>query len=420
MSSPIRKGRGPLATLLAATVAFFALATPAMAASTALPAPAPVRWGCLPGQQPNPCDGPLDTTYLKSTTLQPRKIDHVETPAPDADRGIDCFYVYPTVTNVPRANAQAALGAQEQAILKYQAARFSQVCNVYAPVYRQATLWGFAPGLALASKGDSPQFQAARRPFDVAYSDVRAAWHAYLARHNNGRGVVLIGHSQGSGLLIRLLREEIDADPAQRNLVVSAIVPGGNLLVPQGQRVGGDLQHLPTCASPGETSCVLAWSTFSTTPPKTALFGRTTGPSASLRSVLGLPNPAGMEVACTNPSELAGDGNQLQAITRSEDFPGPIGAGLKLMFFGLQPRASTTWVVPGERYSGRCARTQGAHVLLIKPTSAASITPYSSPWADWGLHLADINFTLGNLITLVRAQRASWETTHVPAVPAAN
>lgn len=410
-----------IAAALALAVTATADAAEPVAATTpaaALPAPAPVTWGCLPGRTPDPCDAPLDTTYLQSTTIQPRKVDRVETPAKDADRSLDCFYVYPTVNDVPRINARAALGKQERAILGYQAARFSQVCDVYAPVYRQVTLWGFLPGLSLAAKGDTPQFQQARRPFDVAYADVRAAWHDYLANHNYGRGVVLIGHSQGSGLLIRLLRDEIDPDPAERAKVVSAIVPGGNLLVPQGQTVGGDLQHTPLCTTAGQTGCALAWSTFGSSPPKTSLFGRTDGASAALRSVVGLPNPAGMQVACTSPAALAGHGTQLHAITRSADFPGLIGAGLKLLFYGFQPKAHTTWVVPGERYVGKCAHAAGADVLLIKGTSLASVTPYESPWPDWGLHLADINFTLADLIDVVRAQRTSWEQTHPAAAPA--
>lgn len=403
---------------LAALAALAALLLgPAVAQAAEPPTPAPVRWGCLPGAQPNPCEGGLDTTYLTSTTLEPRRTGRVETPAPDADRAIDCFYVYPTVNDAPRANAQNTLGRMEQAILKYEAARFSQVCDVYTPLYRQTTLWGFLPGMSYALGGDpsDPEFQEARRPFDVAYADVRAAWREYLATRNRGRGVVLIGHSQGSGMLQQLLRDEIEPDPSQRALVVSAILAGGNVLVPTGQRVGGDFRSLPLCAEPGETGCIVAWSTFGSTPAATSLFGRTTGLSAALRTVVGLPNPPGMEVACTNPAELAGDGNRLQAITRSADFPGTIGVALKLMFYGLQPRARTTWVVPGERYVGRCARTRGAHVLLVKGTTPLSVTLNPSPWPDWGLHIADINFVLGNLITLVRHQREAWTAQHAVA-----
>ena len=38
------------------------------------------------------------------------------------------------------------------------------------------------------------------------YADVLDAWREYLARDNRGRGVVLLGHSQGTRMLRQLLR----------------------------------------------------------------------------------------------------------------------------------------------------------------------------------------------------------------------
>ncbi len=151
--------------------------------------------------------------------------------------------------------------------------------------------------------------------------------------------------------------------------------PGGNLVVPRGQRVGGDLATIPTCASASETGCVLAWSAFANTPPRTALFGRAGG---SLRAATGLPDVPNGEVACTNPAELSGDAGRLQPITRSERFPGLIGVSLGLMFYGLPPRASTPWVIPGERYRASCVTWAGARVLRVRAASALSVVPYEA------------------------------------------
>lgn len=407
-----------LLTLSVAVLAWWAPA-PALAANPdPTPLPSAPLWACHPDRTPNPCQSndPLATTVLRSTTLEPRRVARVERSSLDADRSIDCFYVYPTVVTSARPTAPLALTSEVQAILKYQAARFSQVCRVFAPVYRQATLGGiFAPVIA-DSSSTSASPGAATRVFGPGYADVKAAWESYVRTENRGRGVVLIGHSQGSGMLIRLMREVIDPDPAQRARIVSAIVPGGNLVVPQGERVGGDLQHLPTCASASETGCVLAWSAFANTPPRTALFGR---PSGSLRAASGLPSVPNGEVACTNPAELSGDGGRLQPITRSETFPGLIGVALGLMFYGLPPRASTPWVIPGEQYRASCVRWRGAHVLRVRSASALTVVPYEAPYPDWGLHLADVNLPLGNLITIVRAQRAAWLAAHPAPSPEA-
>ena len=64
------------------------------------------------------------------------------------------------------------------------------------------------------------------------------AWNHYLKNDNNGRGVVLIGHSQGSGVLSQLIRNEIDGKPIQSR-IISALLLGTNVAVPKGKDVGG-------------------------------------------------------------------------------------------------------------------------------------------------------------------------------------
>lgn len=49
-------------------------------------------------------------------------------------------------------------------------------------------------------------------------------WREYLTEENEGRGVVLIGHSQGSFVLRRLLREEIEPRPEQLRRVVFSLL----------------------------------------------------------------------------------------------------------------------------------------------------------------------------------------------------
>ena len=75
-----------------------------------------------------------------------------------------------------------------------QASRFSQVCNVWAPMYRQAT------GRAHQGRQDIKP-----RVIDTAYDSLLAAWKDYLAHDNHGRPIVFIGHSQGAAMLIKLL-----------------------------------------------------------------------------------------------------------------------------------------------------------------------------------------------------------------------
>ena len=361
-------------------------------ALTAVPsvAEAEVVWLCRPGEQPNPCHESLETTIYEADGSS-----RVETPPLPADPPIDCFFVYPTVSSQPGTNANKDKDDELFAIARYQAARFSQQCRVYAPVYRQLTLASIFTG--------SAEQRAAG--VEIAYGDVREAWREYLARDNGGRGVVLIGHSQGTRMLRQLVREEIDPDPLARSRLVSALLLGGNVLVRKGRPDGGDFQKVPACTGQGQTGCVVAFSVFNETPPANARFGR---PPSSDTSGVGFPAGPDYEVLCTNPASLAANAQApLTTYVRSEPFPGPIGAALIVMYGGPPPSAPTPWLQPADRYTGRCASEDGANFLLIEPIgSARRLNP--SPDAGWGLHLADVNIALGELVALVASQAESY------------
>ena len=79
----------------------------------------------------------------------------------------------------------------------------------------------------------------------IAYGDVLAAWKTYLRKYNQGRGVVLIGHSQGTFVLRELIHQVIDPKKKVRKRLVSAILLGGNVTVAAGQQDRGRLQEHP-------------------------------------------------------------------------------------------------------------------------------------------------------------------------------
>jgi Protein of unknown function (DUF3089) len=380
---------------LAATIA--TALTAALLLLTALPpagAEAKTKWLCKPGERPNPCKGSMETTVFR-----PGGGETVKTPiAPRGQRPVDCFYVYPTVSGQPTTNADKSIDPEQIAIAHNQAARFSLDCKVYAPVYRQATI-------AAISDPDNVDADI----FAKGYGDVLAAWKTYLRRYNDGRGVVLIGHSQGTGMLNRLLSEEIERSREQRRRLISAILLGGNVTVKKGNRgVGGTFKRTPLCRSAKQTGCVIAFSTFNEPPPADALFGRTTGPFATVPDGA---DPNDYKVACTNPAALAGGSGKVRTIARSETFPGAIGAGISIMYGGPAPTADTPWLVPSGRYKAKCDYTDGASSLLIAPIGDAKVlTP--SPLPSWGLHLLDANVALGNLVWIVAKQGKRYVKRH--------
>lgn len=346
--------------------------------ATAGPAAKPV-WLCKPGIADNPCEPGMETTTVSPAGTPTGTF----TPPIVKKPKFDCFYVYPTVSDDKSTNSDLSIDPEERSIALYQAARYSQSCRVFAPMYRQVTLQALLSGGGIS--GDAA---------DIAYSDVLAAWKYYLKRYNKGRGVVLIGHSQGTFVLRRLIAEEIDVKAKQRKRVISAILLGGNVLVHAGLDVGGDFQHIKACTSDEQTGCVIAWSTFNATPPANAIFGRATEP--------------GDDVLCTNPAALGGGSAPLKSVYPSAPFAPGTTIGLATQLVGAPtPSVSTPWYESDGAYSGECSSAGGAHVLSLTDAPGA---PHLNavPDATWGLHLVDANIALGNLTDLVQKQAKAF------------
>jgi len=348
-------------------------------------------WLCRPGQANDPCTANLDATVFHAngtTTMQS------ESPAKDPP--IDCFYVYPTVSAQTTVNANLTVDPEETAVAVAQASRFSTACRIYAPMYPQLTvssITGGATGSVTVSA------------VTTAYDGVLSAWRYYLAHYNRGRGVVFIGHSQGSGMLIKLLRSQVDPSPAARKHLVSALLLGGNVTVPVGKTVGGDFQHIPACVSNGQTGCVVAYSMFLDPPPADSGFGRV---GQGVSSMSGAAPKKGLQVLCTNPASLARPSvaGVLQTYAPTSRFPGPLGT-----FYEPVPSAPTPWATYPDLYTGRCVSSGGATWLQIGRTdipgdTRPSVSQTLGP--TWGLHLDDINLAVGNLVSLVQDQAAAY------------
>jgi hypothetical protein len=231
------------------------------------------------------------------------------------------------------------------------------------------------------------------------------AWNYYLEHDNHGRGVVLIGHSQGSGVLTKLIKDEIDGKPVQSRLV-SALLLGTNLPVPNGKDVGGAFQHIPLCHAANQTGCVITYSSFRATvpPPANTHFGKVTG--------------EGMISACTNPAALGGGSGELHAYLRTkgsglasaaEATPGPWVKGESI---------TTPFVGVPEMLTAECVNNEHGSYLAVTvhadPTGSRAnditgdVVIGGQVMADWGLHLIDVNLAMGNLLDIVGQQSKAY------------
>ncbi|HET6818597.1 MAG TPA: DUF3089 domain-containing protein, partial [Mycobacteriales bacterium] len=301
----------------------------------------------------------------------------------------DCFYAYPTVSGESTANADLRIQAAERQVALVQAARFSAVCDVWAPMYRQRTL-----GDLFNLTDGAPDSTA----HQIAYESLRAGWNSFLAAHDPTRPIVLIGHSQGAAMLIRLLRNEIDHQPAIRRQIALSLILGGNLAVAQGRTIGGDLHHIPLCTRPGEPGCVIAFSTFPGPPPLGAFFGR---PGSGVSLLNGDVRTPGLQVACVNPVSPGSHA----ALGLHPYFPSALA----------HSGASTPWTAYLGQATAQCRTGGGATWLQIAPTAAGrrnAALLHERLGALWGFHDIDVNLTLGDLVADVAASVNGWHQQH--------
>ena len=379
------------------------IATPALAAAQAPPAaaqaqnapPAPTpnyakaeSWLCRPGRQ-DACAANQSATIIRADGSR-----SVENFAATKDAKFDCFYVYPTVSLDRTANSDMNAGPEENTVAAYQAGRFAKHCRVFAPIYRQVTL--SALQALLTGKPVVADYA-------MAYGDVKAAWDEYLAYDNHGRGIVLIGHSQGSMILKALVADAIEGMPVQKQ-IISVLIPGTNVAVPEGKDVGGDLKSTPLCHSAKDVGCVVSYVTFraESPPPERSRFGI-------------VPQP-GMVAACVNPAALGGGSATTDA------YLGARGAGFasaQQAIWTTDGAAVTTPFVkvPG-LLSAACASSGKFHYLALTvhgdptdkrtDTIVGDVVVGGAVLKEWGLHLIDMPVVMGNLVELSDTQAKAW------------
>jgi hypothetical protein len=385
-----------LATLcLAGTAAAQSAPAPKTGAATQPNDYADVKsWLCRPHGpgSTDACDVDLTTTVVAPDGKLTREVWKADPDAP-----IDCFYVYPTVSTDPTPNSDMIADPAELNVIRQQFARFGSKCRLYAPIYRQITLAGLR--LVLGGGGGGAALDRG-----LQYDDVRDAWSYYLEHANRGRGFVLVAHSQGSFILSRLIREEIDGKRVQSRMV-SSILLGATLAVPRGKDVGGTFQHVPLCRTPSQTGCVITYASFRSTitPPASTLFGKVADPN--------------MVAACTNPAALGGGSGLLHAYL-SSDGRTIVGTTPPKPWVPGRP-IDTPWVsVPG-LLTAQCTSNENAAYLevTVHPDRSGArtddivgdIAASGQVLANWGLHLVDINLAMGNLVDIVGRQARAWK-----------
>ncbi|MBL0730757.1 DUF3089 domain-containing protein [Piscinibacter sp. HJYY11] len=379
------------ATRTAAPAAAPATATPAATPTGTTPSGVdynkPDTWLCRPGRN-DVCALPLSITTITADgkrSVSPPVVANANAP-------IDCFYVYPTVSNDPGGNSDMNAGPEENGVTFAQFSPLRTQCRLFAPLYRQITLAGLRSRFT-----PTPMAMDAA----MAYGDVVAAWRHYLAHDNKGRGVVLIGHSQGSRMITELVAKEIEGKPVHKQLI-SVMPIGANLNVPKGQDVGGAFKSTPLCRSATQTGCAVSYVSFraNTPPPQGSLFGRATVNDA---------------VACNNPAALAGGAAQPKAwFSKRADVSVATGTGTPKWQALVASVDTPFFALPGLVTTQCKSDANGSYLAMtVNPDArtddiGGDVVVGGKVVDTWGLHLIDVSLAIGDIVDLVGSQGKAY------------
>jgi hypothetical protein len=327
-------------------------------------------WICKPGLEKNHCfDDMVEAVEFLPDGSQAPFTDHLA-----STHAVDCVYWYPTVD---RTEEPTSLDFSDPmpvlTPIRSQAARFARVCNVFAPFYRQASL----------NRGGDQE---------LGYSDAVDSFKHYIANLSQGRDFIIIAHSQGTSHATRLIQQEIDNTPELRARMISALLIGGGVTVPENADVGGSFQNIPLCKDPSQVGCVVAYRAFAATNP----------PSMSRAA-------GGQISACTNPAALAGGAALLKGSFLAT----------RIDSFFVYPVAGTgitaPWVLYRNYFEAECIRGDSDQYLEIRfgddPEDMRErfldLDSVAGSTLGLGLHVLDYHLALDDLVDLVGTQAAA-------------
>ncbi|MEX2250084.1 MAG: DUF3089 domain-containing protein [Parvibaculum sp.] len=227
---------------------------------------------------------------------------------------VDVFFIHPTTYYGKAAwNARYdepgfSLDRLESGVLRYQASVFNGCCRVFAPRYRQATVYAFI------GKGEDEH-----AALDFAYRDILRAFENFITERNDDRPFILAGHSQGGLHGSRLLQERIAGTPLADRMIAAYLI---------GSALPADLgiEGIEPCDGPTATGCTINWNSMNASAPRRGWVEQgTTWLGGTYRLLAGAP------LACINPlnwmfggaAEASANLGSLPFVGSDDDFPGP-------------------------------------------------------------------------------------------------
>ena len=200
-----------------------------------------VVWLCKPGIAKNPCEIPQDTT-VQSSAIK----GTVVTPPQGHGRST-------ASTSIPRSRTTPRSTPTSPAIRSSSRSRSTRPRGSTSSAESTRRSTGRHARGPHAGASDQPSTGESLANGTKPFDDVVEAWRDYLAKYNNGRGVVLIGHSQGTRMLRELITKEIELKPEQHRLLVAASCWGATSRSRPAARSAATSRSRPCAPSPGSS-----------------------------------------------------------------------------------------------------------------------------------------------------------------------
>jgi hypothetical protein len=251
----------------------------------------------------------------------------------------DVFYIHPTVYfrsenwNSP-IDPESAAFETVRSTISVQASAFNGCCRVYAPQYREATLYSFM------DNGDDGKLA-----LDLAYGDVERAFDYYIKHYNQGRPFIIASHSQGTVHALRLLEEKIDRTNLYGRFIAGYLI---------GYRIPAEkfirsFTRIKACSGERDAGCVLSWNTNAkgSVPRKLGFIWYRSG----------WENVDEKRIICTNPLSWKNDSETApKEKHKGAVFPGSGGFWITLFTGRASGRKFTKLPAPVEHMiSARCS-----------------------------------------------------------------